>query len=411
MRRPDVGTQQPTSSEGKREADATTSSTTTVSKRRLCTDFRVQCVQATCEAEEGGKFSLCVTTAVGSMTGILQAANLARRIGCRRAILIGLLAALAGLIGVAAGTLTASAWTVGIGLSLLGLGVSVSEVAVNVLGADVEKALGRSVLPHIHGCYSLGSVCGSVCGLLVMAQGFKFEWHMLVACVFVAPATLFVAKRMSGVAAANNGRSRQQAPRVAFFSALARERRLLLCGLTILTLALTEGAVNDWLPLLMVDVHGLPEERSSLMFIAFAATMTVSRFSGAAILTHFGPAFVTRVSGVLTALGILFVAFSPNISVAAVSTVLWAVGVSLGFPVAMSAGASAGTDPETSISVLATLGYIAFLVGPPMLGYLGERVGLRFAMIAVLVLMIFPIVLASAFKNPEEDGSCAMSRD
>jgi MFS family permease len=59
-------------------------------------------------------------------------------------------------------------------------------------------------------------------------------------------------------------------------------------------------------------------------------------------------------------------------------------GASLGFPLTISAASDTGPDAPTRVSVVATTGYLAFLVGPPLLGFLGEHYGLRSAMLVVL---------------------------
>jgi MFS family permease len=77
------------------------------------------------------------------------------------------------------------------------------------------------------------------------------------------------------------------------------------------------------------------------------------------------------------------------------------LGASLGFPLTISAASDTGPDAPTRVSVVATTGYLAFLVGPPLLGFLGEHYGLRSAMLVVLGLVIIAALVARAVAKPE----------
>lgn len=82
--------------------------------------------------------------------------------------------------------------------------------------------------------------------------------------------------------------------------------------------------------------------------------------------------------------------------VAGFSVLLWGIGASLGFPLALSAAGESGSDETARVSLVATIGYVAFLVGPPGLGFLGEHIGLRAAMLVVLAFVALAAVLAPA---------------
>ncbi|CSF73475.1 major facilitator family transporter [Shigella sonnei] len=108
------------------------------------------------------------------------------------------------------------------------------------------------------------------------------------------------------------------------------------------------------------------------------------------------------------ALGIGLIIFVDSAWVAGVSVVLWGLGASLGFPLTISAASDTGPDAPTRVSVVATTGYLAFLVGPPLLGYLGEHYGLRSAMLVVLALVILAAIVAKAVAKPDTKTRTAM---
>lgn len=329
---------------------------------------------------------------LGSMSGILRAPGLVRRFSAKQCITGGLGTAMLGLLILACSALSASLWLAALGLAMVGLGMAVSDVAVNIVGAHVEQVLSRNVLTTIHGCFSLGTAVGSVCGLGLVALAVPVQVHMVLAVLLMSPLFIYVVQATRGARGSSETHSRDGQ---GFYAVLKTDPKLLLIGLIVLAVALSEGAANDWLPLLIVDSHGVAEQFGSLAFVAFAMTMTVGRFYGDSLLQRFGAVTVIRAGGVVGACGILLMILAPNVWVACSAVVLWASGAALGFPVAMSAGAGNGANPAARISVLATLGYTAFLVGPPLLGFVGEHIGLRLAMLIVLALQLFPVLFAS----------------
>jgi MFS family permease len=84
--------------------------------------------------------------------------------------------------------------------------------------------------------------------------------------------------------------------------------------------------------------------------------------------------------GAVALAGLALVVYSPTLPLAMAGAALWGLGTALGFPVGMSV---AGDDPghaAARVSVVATISYVAFLAGPPLIGFLGQQVGTRHAL-------------------------------
>jgi len=332
---------------------------------------------------------------VGSMLGILCSGRLVARLGTRPVILLGtgLIVAATGVIG--AGSAAASAPLVTTGLFLFGAGIGAGEVAINVDGADVERITGRPVLPTLHGCFSLGTVIGALAGMTATAAEVPVSWHLGVVALVATGMLLHASRALVGGVGLSTG-TRTAEPVKGAAAQVWKDRKLLLIGAIVLAMALAEGAANDWLPLLMVDGHGLDATAGSLVYVGFAAAMTLGRFCGTYFLVRFGRAAVVRASAVSGAVGLVLVIFSDNVVIAAASVLFWGLGASLGFPVALSAAGDSGPEQTARVSLVAIIGYVAFLVGPPALGFLGDHYGLRSAMIVVLVFVASAILIAPA---------------
>ncbi|MFE1921283.1 MFS transporter [Streptomyces asoensis] len=335
---------------------------------------------------------------LGSMAGITSSGRLVSRFGTRPVVVWGTVLLLAGMATISVGSAAVSIPLVTAGLCAFGAGMGVSDVAVNVDGTDVERLSGATTLPALHGCFSLGTVLGAGAGMAATAAGVPVHWHLAAVTV---PATGIFVHAVRSVPA-GTGRETAEGSRRGDGGerrpAVWRDGRLLLIGVIVLAMALAEGSANDWLPLLMVDGHGMDATSGSFVYAGFAAAMTLGRFGGTFFLDRFGRTAVVRASAVSGALGLLVVIVSDSAVLAGLAVLLWGLGASLGFPLTLSAAGESGPDETARVALVATIGYVAFLVGPPGLGFLGEHIGLRPAMFVVLA-----CVACAAFLAPAVD--------
>ncbi|GAA2089986.1 MFS transporter [Kitasatospora saccharophila] len=341
--------------------------------------------------------------AAGSMLGILVAGALVARFATRPVVVTGMSLVLASVAVTALGAAVASAPLVTFGLFLIGSGVGLSEVASNVDGSVVEREYGRPVLPALHGCYSLGTVIGAVLGVAGAAAGLPVPWHL--AAVLLLATALFalalpglrpgLGRALPGEAEEDGARERR----------LYLDPKLLLIGGVLFAMTLAEGAATDWLPLLMVDGHDMPAGLGSAVYAGFAATMAVGRFAGGPVVARFGRPAVLGGGALLAAAGIALVSFSDAPAAAGCAVLLWGLGTALGFPLALSAAGESGPDTTGRIALTSRIGYVALLAGPPVLGLLGERLGLRAAMVPVLLLVLAAAALSPATGPRRGDGS------
>ncbi|GAA1061102.1 MFS transporter [Agromyces bracchium] len=333
--------------------------------------------------------------AIGSMTGILFSGSLVARFGTRPVLLLGASGSALSLPVVAGGSMSGELLLVAIGLSICGLGLGSAEVAMNVDGGEVEQLTRRSFLPLMHGCFSLGTAVGAAIGMVLAAVATPVAWHLFGASAACLVGVLLAIGAIPRGVGQRLTSSPEQPRRVPTMSSLLRDRRIQLIGVIILAMALAEGTANDWLPLIMVDGHGFDPAWSSGIFAIFAISMTIGRFAGSTLVNRLGRRVVLAVSGIAAGIGLAAVSFSPSPELAVAAVVLWGLGASLGFPVALSAAGDSGPDSAARLSLIATVGYIAFLVGPPVLGYFGEHLGLRaallipFSLVAVAVAVTF----------------------
>ena len=339
---------------------------------------------------------------VGSMSGVLLSGQFIRRRGTRFTMLLGLSLVCLSMLTMAWGVMAGSQLLTALGLCFFGFGTGMAEIAINMDAALVEQESGEHVMHVLHGCFSLGTLVGALLGLGANA------WHIPVAVhlgtVFVVTTLLLslFCKRVPsgyGMQASSNQTSQAEAPKQ---RSVWLDPRVQMIGFVVFAMALTEGSAYDWLPILLVDEHGFSAALGSMIFVAFAAMMTVGRFGGSILLKRFGRMVVVRMSIALATLGVAFISLGHGQFLAGMAVMCWGLGAALGFPVALSAAAEGGAQQMNErVKAVATIGYFALLVGPPALGFVGQTFGLRGAMLAVLCFVMIAMFMSHAMRSPK----------
>ncbi len=359
---------------------------------------RTPAIRDTLSVSTAGMGVVLFGLSVGSMSGVLSSGWLVKRFGTRSVIRTAMSFSVVGMVILSVALWFASPLLFACGLAVFGASLGSAEVAINVEGAAVEQALDKTVLPMMHGFYSLGTLAGAGVGMGLTALGVSANLHILLAALAtIMPIIISITAIPDGTGKGSgeeNGHGKKGVP---FY----RDGQLMLIGVVVLAMAFAEGSANDWLPLLMVDGHGFSPTSGSLIYTGFTLGMTVGRFTGGWFIDRYSRVTVVRASALMGALGIALIIFVDSAWVAGVSVILWGLGASLGFPLTISAASDTGPDAPTRVSVVATTGYLAFLVGPPLLGFLGEHYGLRSAMMVVLGLVMIAALVARAVAKPE----------
>ena len=347
-----------------------------------------------------GLLLLCVS--VGSVLGLPTSGPLVARFGPSKTVLGGASLVALGLLLVSAGVGSASVPLTGVGLVFTGLGVGSWDVAMNVEGADVERRLDRTLMPRFHAGFSIGTVAGALIGAAAAAGGLAVQVQLALTGVASLAAVALCLRAFLPVEPVD-----ADAPVALRVSQAWREPRTLLVGVLVLCFAFVEGTANDWLAIALVDGHGTSDAVGALGFACFVTAMTASRTVGGSLLTRYGRTPVLRATALLSAAGLLLVVLATALPVVLLGALLWGAGAALGFPVGMSAAADDEIGAAVRVSVVSSIGYTAFLAGPPLVGLLAEpeRLGVLNALLVVFVaLLVGAAVARSAAPLPRPDA-------
>lgn len=352
---------------------------------------RIPEVRASFDLTNGQLGLVLLAIALGSVLALPTTGAAINAMGTVRIVRIGAGAATLGMVAAAIGLGDALPLTVA-GLFVYGLGIGVWDVAMNVEGAEVERGLRRTIMPRFHAGFSGGTVVGALLGVLLIELGVPALVHLvgivLLAIVLVwrtSPSFLPVAER--------HEESATSAARAWL------EPRTLLIGVMVLALAMTEGTANDWLAVALVDGHDVSHAVGVAGFAVFVLAMTAGRFAGTGLIDRFGRVAVLWGTMALAGAGVLLIVLAEQPALVVVGIVLWGVGASLGFPVGMSAAADDPVRAASRVSVVSTIGYAAFLAGPPLLGFVGDEVGTLKALLVVAVLLMPAALVVPAARE------------
>ncbi|RIV41609.1 MFS transporter [Micromonospora radicis] len=342
---------------------------------------------------------LLLAMSVGAILAMPTAGLVTQRLGAARAVALATLILAFGLTvaGVSAGV-AGSLPGVAVGLFALGYGSGSCDVAMNIEGAAVERRLGRTVMPRFHAAWSLGSVAGAGLGAAAARLAVPVAVHLGVIAALVLAGTLLGARAfLPAEAGADAGTPAGRRRRLL---AAWREPRTLLIGLLVLAAAFAEGSANDWLAVAFIDGYGFSEAAGAAVFGVFVVGMTLGRTLGTVALDRWGrgPVLTTTILLAVCGAGLAVLAGSGPLAVVGVA--MWGVGASLGFPVGMSAAADQPEHAHVRVSVVAVIGYTAFLAGPPLLGLLGDQVGTLRALLVVPLLLLPTLALVPAARPP-----------
>jgi MFS family permease len=354
---------------------------------------RVPDLRGSLHLSNGALGVLLLAVALGSMAGMPASGHLIERWGAGAVVRLGALTDLAGLV--VAGSLASTGSVAGAALGLLayGFGTGVWDVAMNVDGAAVERQLGRSIMPRFHAGWSFGTFTGAGVGAVAAGIGVPLGVHLAVAPAIAVIAAVLASRRLLPAHESADD------PGSAGTRSAWLEPRTLAIGFMVLAFTLAEGSANDWLALGLIDGYDAPHWVGVLGFALFVAAMTAGRLTGPVALDRFGRAPSMLVSAAASTVGVLVVVYSGVAALAVVGILLWGLGAALGFPVGMSAAGDDPTRAARRVSVVSTIGYGAFLSGPPLLGFVGDHVGTLRSLLVIAIAMVPAAVLVSSVRQ------------
>jgi MFS family permease len=349
---------------------------------------RLPDLQRMMQIQEGPLGFGLIGAAAGTLVSLSFSGPILERIGYRRAILsmIPLLALLYAIASFATGPLSFFLLLFPVGLVIGGI-----EIILNLEADRTEHMVGYRIMNRAHAFWSFGFFAAGIISALIAQSGLSPQIHLFLMVPLVIVGVALILGRFDP-APHRTGSSAEDPPHFT----VPTMAIMVLVAVT-LSAMIMEGAGIDWSAIYMRDVFEASPFLSGFAVALGAWTQAVTRFFADPFVERYSPTAVARVLlGVLGA-GVLIVFFAPSGWLALVGFAMMGIGTSVIFPLAMSAAAQLTDRPApTNVASLAQISFVAFLLGPPLLGYIAEYFGIRWSFGIGLPLVILSIVCVGA---------------
>lgn len=320
---------------------------------------------------------------VGSVTATLVSGLVLARFGSRRTmrvtaigyclsgVLVGLSNSLPELFGA---------------LAVWGLFAGGLDVSMNTQAIAVERRLGRPIMGKLHGSWSIGSLAGSGIGVIAVATGITLTWQLLVLGVIaVTVAVTLVARALDDPAHEHHATRRRRRP----------SGTLVILGAIAFAGLLTEGGTSNWSAVYLHDTLHAQPAIAGLAYTAFTLTMVTVRLLGARLLRRFSPRQVISVCAAIATVGLGAALAIGNPIAGIIGFGLLGVGLASIIPMVFSAaGNQPGLSAGTAVATVSAVGWIGFMIGPPLIGQVSGHSSLSIALILFPLLTGFVAIAA-----------------
>lgn len=355
---------------------------------------RIPDIKRALELSDGSLGLALLSLPVGTVVGLAIAGKVVEHIGLRLACRIFL--PLWALLFITPG-LAQTLFQLMIALAICGLAIGIIETSMNTEAARIENALGKRLMSRCHGFWSLGTMAGALLGGAIAQLGIGVFAHFAMVLPLIALAGYYVATRLPVISEASS--SNEQEGESSRLIRLPDKAILLLCVMP-LGVMMVEGAFIDWSAVFMRDVMAASPLLIAVTYSFFSIVMAIVRLSGDTLATHYGELAIVRVSGLAASAGIAVFALAPSAIVAFAGAAVAGAGVAIVFPLAVTAAANRPSrKPADNVAALNMIAFSAFLIAPPLIGFLSEWIGLRYALLSLCPLAFATLLLAGQVRT------------
>ncbi|MEQ9168115.1 MAG: MFS transporter [Fulvivirga sp.] len=337
---------------------------------------------------EGDLGSALFFTPLGAIISMLLSSNLIKWKGEGRSTILALI-----FFGVTMVTplFAYDFITLCVALFLVGFSMGWVDISMNAVANTIEKEDGVKIMSTSHGFFSLGGIIGGTIGGILAGLESDGMIQMIAAfVVLVIIVLLVISPKIRHI----NDDSNKEGHVIFSFPGKS------LIGLAVIAfcIMLGEGAITDWSTVYLSNNLSSGPALAGFGFAAFSATMTIGRFNGDYMIEKFTSGTVVKAGLVMAFAGLLLL-FAKSIALALLGFAMIGFGYSTVIPILFTqASKREDVSPARGLASVATLGYFGFLLGPVIIGWSAEIIGLTlsFGILAALTLVAFMVVIRKA---------------
>jgi len=339
---------------------------------------RIPDIQARLQLNDAALGGVLFAMPTGQLMAMMLSGYLVSRYGSKPMLTAGALlypAALV-LLGLAGTVVQLSG-----ALFLFGITGNLSNISVNTQGVQVERLYRRSIMASFHGLWSLAGFAGGLTATAMVATEVRPWQHFVVICLLswllVAAFRPYLVPRDARPEGELKAKRRWVRPDAFIFT----------LGLIAFACMICEGTMFDWTGIYFEKIVQTPKTLSRVGYIAFTFTMAGGRLVSDTFVARYGVKRMLQFSGITIVAGMLLAVLWPSLIPATIGFLLVGIGTSSVVPLVYSlAGRSKKIPAGLALALVSSIGFLGFLLGPPLIGFLSQATNLRvaFAFIALL---------------------------
>ena len=331
---------------------------------------------------------------IGLMATMPLTGRLLSRFNSRSILFVGVLIfnAMLGIAGFSNET-----WQLVIVLVCFGSARNLFNISLNAQAVGVQGLYNRSIMTTFHGIWSLAGFAGAGLGYLMVSHNVYTSYHLLaVSIVMTIAAVIFYPELL-------HDKPTHSTEKKPWFS--LPDKHLLRFSVICFASMACENTMYDWSGIYFRKAVGSPKAEATAAFAVYMIAMTTGRFAGDRIVGKWGIRQLLRVSGVLIFIGLLLAAIFPYPIPAGAGFVCVGLGVSCIVPLVFSmAGKSTTMSSGPSLAAISTVGYLGFLIVPPLVGFVAQISSLRWSFGIIGLLGAVIVWLTNELQKSNRDA-------
>lgn len=283
------------------------------------------------------------------------------------------------------------AWQLSLVLFVFGIFGNLANIAVNTQGVYAEGLYKRTIMSSFHGAWSTAGFTGALIGLVMLAFDVSPYVHFIVVFGIVILVMTLNFKHLI------KAKEKKPLEKKKLFT--KPDATLLWLGVIGFCCMASEGVMFDWSGVYFKDIVKAPGPLVIIGYTSFMIMMAGGRFFGDKLILKFGRKKVMQISGLMISVGLFTSVFLPYLIPSTLAFMVVGLGVSTIVPTVYSvAGKNQSVSPGEALTIVSSVSFLGFLMGPPVIGYIAEAFGLKFSFAFIGVFGILITFLASRIK-------------
>jgi MFS family permease len=352
---------------------------------------RIPDIKTALNLSDGHLGTILFALPLGQLMIMPLSGKLVTKFGSHRILIFSLLFYVFSLTNLGLAT---QAWQLSLGLFMFGIFGNLANIAVNTQGVYTEVLFKKTIMSSFHGMWSLAGFSGALVGLGMLALKLTPYRHFLIVAVIVLLLMVFNYKFLI------KAKETIKTEKKKLFT--KPDSALIWLGIIGFCCMASEGVMFDWSGVYFKDVIKAPGPLVILGYTSFMIMMAGGRFFGDGLIHKFGRKPVMQISGVLISAGLFTAVFFPYLIPSTIAFMFVGLGVSTIVPTIYSiAGKNPTVPPGEALTIVSSVSFLGFLMGPPVIGYIAELFSLRFSFAFIGVFGVLIAFMVSRIKAIE----------